>query len=67
MASIYQERIAGLTSHDPALVEAWMRLEHGTLDHLTPAQFESEVCMANVCIAEASPAQNAALARSYGL
>lgn len=63
----YQERIAGFTSHDPRHVEAWMRLQHGTLDQLSPADFDSEVCIANACIAEAGTAESEALARSYGL
>lgn len=36
--------------HDPRLVEAWMRLERGTLDSLTRRQFRTEVRMACKCI-----------------
>jgi hypothetical protein len=63
----YQQRIEALTSYDPRHVEAWMRLKYGTLDHLTGAQFESEVCIANACIAEAGETESEALAVSYGL
>lgn len=31
------ERLA--PSYDPGVIEAWMRVEHGTLDHLSPEQF----------------------------
>ncbi len=65
--SHYQQRITELTDTNPAHVEAWMRLEHGTLDHLTAAAFQHEVCAANACIAASTPADNDALARSYGL
>lgn len=65
--STYQERIKPLTAHDPRHVEAWMRLEHSTLDALTAAQFQSEVCIANACITDAGAAESEALARSYGL
>jgi len=65
--SYYAEQIQALTSNDPRHVEAWMRLEHGTLDHLTASRFESEVCIANACIAEAGVEQSEALAVSHGL
>lgn len=65
--SLYQERISALTDQEPRYVEAWMRLEHGTLDALTPERFESEVCIANACIAASTVKQSEELARSYGL
>ena len=52
---------------DPRHIEAWMRVEHGTLDHLDRARFRSEVALAQACIAEAGDAESEALARSYGL
>lgn len=51
---------------DPRHVEAWMRLEHPTLDALSAAQFEHEVGIALLCIDEASPQENEALAESMG-
>lgn len=63
----YRERIAALSDRDPRHVEAWMRIAHGTLDQLGPAEFESEVCVANACIAEAGETESEALAVSYGL
>lgn len=65
--SHYAEQIKSLSSNDPRHVEAWMRLEHGTLDHLDAARFESEVCAANACITEAGAEESEALAASYGL
>jgi hypothetical protein len=64
---MYRTKIEALTSHDPRHVEAWMRLEHGTLDHLDAARFESEVCIANACITEAGVSESESLALSYGL
>lgn len=63
----YAERIKSLSANDPRHVESWMRLKFGTLDHLTPAEFESEVCIANACIAEAGVEESENLAVSYGL
>jgi len=65
--SYYARAIESLTTSDPRHVEAWMRLEFGTLDHLTAERFESEVCIANACIAEAGIEESEALAVSYGL
>ena len=51
MASFYSDRIRKLAPrHDPRLVEAWMRLERGTLDSLSPGQFRAEVRIACQCI-----------------
>jgi hypothetical protein len=52
---------------NPRHVEAWLRIEHGTLDHLSHARFEREVAIALECIASATPEQSEQLARSYGL
>jgi hypothetical protein len=66
--SAYETRIRNYAHHsvDPRHVEAWMRLEHGTLDQLSTAQFISEVIMAERCIL-ADPSQSERLAKSYGL
>ena len=52
--------------YDPRHVEAYMRLEHSTLDGLSKSQFASEVAMAVECI-NAEPSQAEALAQSFGL
>lgn len=65
--SFYAREIARLApDYDPAQIEAWMRLEHGTLDALSPDAFAREVVMSCLCI-DADPHQSAALAKSYGL
>lgn len=66
-ASHYQVRIATMTAASPRYVEAWMRLEHSTLDGLSAAQFREEVRVAEACIAEAGAEQSERLAESYGL
>lgn len=63
----YRERIEDLTDRDPRHVEAWMRITYGTLDHLTAAEFESEVLLAVNCIAVSGDEESEQLARSYGL
>lgn len=68
MNSSYAATIAGLVpDEDPAHVEAWMRLEHPTLDALSAETFAREVAVAVECIHAAGVDQCDALARSYGL
>lgn len=57
---------AGFVGVDPRHIEAWMRLEHGTPDHLSRASFRSEVTELCELIREA-PAESESLAVSYGL
>jgi hypothetical protein len=52
---------------NPRHVEAWLRIEHGTLDHLSRDRFKEEVAIALECIAAATPEQSEQLAMSYGL
>lgn len=68
MASRYQERIAEAVGGDvdAAHVEAWMRLEYGTLDGLAPAQFDREARVGAELV-RANPADSRRLALSYGL
>ena len=66
--TFYQRLITEQTSDvDPRHVEAWMRLEHPTLDRLSRAEFEREVDIAVVAIATAGPDESEALAASLGL
>jgi hypothetical protein len=68
MASSYAAAIAALApDHDPAHIEAWMRLEHATLDGLDAAHFAAEVQAAIACVQLAGIAQSDELAHSYGL
>ena len=48
-------------------IEAWMRLEHSTLDGLSRGQFTSEVRIAAECVEAGPLADSESLARSYGL
>lgn len=50
-----------------AHIEAWMRIEHPTLDGLSPAAFRAAVFDAIDCVRAVTPAENDALAASYGL
>jgi hypothetical protein len=64
----YQRRIAEHTSEvDPRHVEAWMRLEHPTLDGLSAAELEREIDLAVMAIAAAGTTGSEALAASFGL
>ena len=72
--SLYQEAIREdmaalgfIGRHDPATIEAWMRLEHGTLDGLSPSRFRAEVATSIECADASTPAENTSLCESYGL
>ena len=66
--SAYADHITTLApGADPAHVEAWMRLEHGTLDGLSRWQFASEVQTALSCIEAAGLDECDKLAHSFGL
>ena len=70
--SFYEHAIAdslrdqGLPTHAPRLIEAWMRVEHGTLDALTRDRFDEEVRIGAECVAR-DPESSERLAWSYGL
>ncbi|HQM37488.1 MAG TPA: hypothetical protein PLN64_01010 [Candidatus Bipolaricaulis anaerobius] len=51
----------------PRHVEAWMRIEHPTLDGLSPADFRVEVRFAVSAARQAGYAMNERLAASFGL
>ncbi len=67
---MYRERIretlarAGKTGIDLRWVEAWMRLEYGTLDHLGGRTWTREVKIAAQCVEASTAEQNESLARS---
>ncbi|HEU5019652.1 MAG TPA: hypothetical protein VFT69_16965 [Pseudolabrys sp.] len=63
----YADRIRSIVpASEPRHVEAWMRSEHGTLDHLSPEQFVLEAQVA-ADLAAIDPAMSEALAQSFGL
>jgi hypothetical protein len=57
----------GFIGSNPAHVEAWMRIEHGTLDALSPTEFRREVAIAIACANASSTDENDALAASFGI
>ena len=68
MTSFYAGVIGRLAPDcDPAHVEAWMRVEHPTLDGLDAVRFTREVAVAVECIRHAGLAESDKLAHSYGL
>jgi hypothetical protein len=62
-----QRRGHGLSTVEPRIVEAWMRLEHGTLDSMSASEFAEEVLVSEECARHSTAAENESLARSYGL
>jgi hypothetical protein len=52
---------------DPSHVEAYMRCQYGTLDHLDRKTFNREVKIAVGCIDQTGTAEAESLAMSYGL
>lgn len=69
----YQREIAkdlkamGVTDVAPRVIEAWMRLEHGSLGHLTAERFRCEVINCIQLARAVSAKRNEDLARSFGL
>lgn len=64
---MYQDTIHELDpTVNPAGVEASMRLQFGTLDHLDRDEFRREIEVAKACESE-SPGYLRAVAESYGL
>lgn len=59
------EKIVG-PEIDPGQVEAWMRLEHPTLDGLDAAQFRREARI-GAKLVQSHPEESRTLAESYGL
>lgn len=70
---MYQERIrqelarTGRIGTNPAAVECFMRIEHGTLDGLSASQFAQEVAIGAACCDECSTSDLQALMDSYGM
>ena len=66
--TFYQRLTPQRTSDvDPRHVEAWMRLEHPTLDGLSRRAFDEAVQEALACARAAGPDESEALAASFGL
>lgn len=54
-------------AYEPRHIEAYMRLQHGTLDHLSRDAFKWDVEVAARCIEEGGKEAAEDLALSYGL
>lgn len=66
--SFYQRLIAERTRDvDPRHIEAWMRVEHPTLDGVSQSQFSEAMYAALATVLDAGPEQSEALAASFGL
>jgi hypothetical protein len=53
-------------AYDPRHIEAFMRVEHSTLDGLTPSRFRSEVKIAAMCVDEGGKENAELIAKSFG-
>ena len=53
--------------YNPRHIEAYMRLEHSTLDGLSPKQFSDEIGIAMECINVDGAGNAEKLAQSFGL
>ena len=73
MASMYQksiEKILEESKHieiDPRHIEGYMRLEHSTLDGLSPAKFRKEVLIGIACVKNGGIGMAESNAKSFGL
>lgn len=68
MTSIYTDRIRALEpDYDPRHIEAYMRVEHGTLDHLDARRFADEAHIAARCVEIGGVEKAEELAGTYGL
>jgi hypothetical protein len=66
--TFYQRFIAERTRDiDPRHVEAWMRLEHPTLDGLSRTAFTEAMYAALAAALDAGPEESETLAASFGL
>ena len=66
--TFYQRYIAERTRDiDPRHVEAWMRVEHPTLDGLSRREFIAAMHAAVGCAIDAGADESEALAASFGL
>ena len=64
----YTDQIHALSAgYDPRHVEAYMRVEHNTLDHLRPGRFAAEVRFAVACVDEGGLDMAERVAKSFGL
>lgn len=60
-------RVGRIGAADPRHVEAFIRLERGTIYDLHPHQLDTEVALALACIRQGGTDEAEQLAQSYGL
>jgi hypothetical protein len=66
--TFYQRFIAEhIRETDPRHVEAWMRIEHPTLDGLSRREFIDAMHAALAAVIDAGPEESERLAASFGL
>ena len=67
--SLYQRRIAEIVgpNYDPRHIEAFMRVQYGTLDHLPADIFKADALFCTVCLDEIGKEEGEKVARSDGL
>ena len=53
--------------YDPRHIESFMRIQYGTLDHLTREDFKREVALCMKCIDECGKVEAEKYAQSMGL
>lgn len=64
----YRQQIQTIAPlHDARHIEAMMRVEHSTLDKLSPARFRSEVLFAVQCVDEGGVEFAERIAKSFGM
>jgi hypothetical protein len=67
MSTPYTREIQTIApTYDPRHVEAYMRIEHSTLDHLPLSRFRSEVRIACACIDQGGVDRAELLAKTFG-
>jgi hypothetical protein len=59
-------RLGRVGAHPPQVIEAWMRVEHDTLDWMSKDRFRREVAIAIECADASTASENNAVARSFG-
>lgn len=63
----YENQIRPLApGYDPRHIEAFMRVEHSTLDGLSPSRFRSEVKIAMMAVDEGGKEFAESIAKSFG-
>lgn len=67
--SLYQNTIREIScgEDDPRHIEAYMRLQYGTLNHLSRQQVVEEIEICRACIAEGGVERAERCAQSFGL